>query len=142
MNRFLPCGIALLALPLMAQAPAQAQAQAPGPAAPGGAAPTQSPVDTWLPRGTAELVLLDKLRGQPVSVSVKSGQSTVFGALTITVRNCATRPPDLPQNAAAFLEVVEGKAAKPVFKGWVLSNTPAVGQLEDPVYDLRLVTCR
>jgi hypothetical protein len=133
-NRFLPCGVALLALLLMAQAPA--------PTAPGGGAPSPSPADTWLPRGTAELVLLDKLRGQPVTVSVKSGQSTVFGALTITVRNCATRPPDLPQNAAAFLEVAEGKTAKPVFKGWVLSNTPAVGQLEDPVYDLRLVTCR
>lgn len=101
-----------------------------------------SPPDAWVPRGAGELVLLDKLRGQPTTVSIKNGESATFGTLTITLRSCAGRPADLPQNAAAFLEVVDSKGSAPVFRGWVLSNTPAVGQLEHPVYDLRLVSCR
>ncbi len=121
--------IATLVLPMAARAQSSAPAQ-------------PSPPDSWLPRGSAELVLLDKLRGQPTPLTIKTGQSAEFGSLTITLRNCATRPPDLPQNSAAFLEVVDSKGSGPVFRGWVLSNTPAVGQLEHPVYDLRLVACR
>ena len=104
--------------------------------------PSLSPPDAWLPRGSGELILLDKLRGQPTPVTIKTGQSAQFGTLTITLRNCATRPPDLPQNSAAFLDVTDSKGSGPVFRGWILSNTPAVGQIEHPVYDLRLVACR
>ena len=106
-------------------------------------APQPSPPDAWVPRPTADLVILEKLRAQPTTVTLSTGQSTTFGTLTIALRNCATRPPDLPQNSAAFLEITDSKAGPaPVFRGWVLSNTPSVSQLEHPVYDLRLVTCR
>ena len=98
--------------------------------------------DSWVPKQSAELVLLDKLRGTPVPTTIKVGQSAPFGTLTLTVKGCVARPADLPQNAAAFLEVVDGKGPAPVFRGWVLSNTPAVGQMEHAVYDLRLVACR
>lgn len=117
-----------------------------------------SPPDTWLPRSTADLVLLEKLRAQPTDITIKAGQQANFGSLTIAVKSCATRPPDLPQNSAAFLEITDSRGAKPnpnpdapaptanapvvVFRGWILSNTPAVSQLEHPIYDLRLVACR
>lgn len=120
------------ALLLMAQAPAPST----------NAPATMSAPDTWVPRGTADLVLLDKLRGQPTPISIRTGQAATFGTLTLTLRSCATRPPDLPQNSAAFLDVTDSQRGAALFHGWVLSNTPAVGQLEDPVYDLRLVTCR
>lgn len=106
-------------------------------------APPPSPPDTWVPRTTAELVLLEKLRAQPTAVTVSTGQSTTFGTLTVALKSCATRPPDLPQNSAAFLEVTDSKRGPaPVFRGWVLSNTPSVSQMEHPIYDLRLVACR
>ena len=99
--------------------------------------------DAWLPRPTADLVLLEKLRAQATPVTVATGQSATFGTLTIMLKSCATRPPDLPQNSAAFLEITDRKSGPaPVFRGWVLSNTPAVSQLEHPLYDLRLVACR
>ena len=117
-----------------------AQAPAPPASAPPAAGP--SAPDAWLPRGSADLVLLDKLRAQPSTITLRTGQSATFGAITVTLRSCVTRPPDLPQNSAAFLEVADSRGTAPVFRGWVLSNTPAVGQLEHPVYDLRLVACR
>lgn len=122
---------AVLAALLLAQPAAAADATQP------------SPPDTWVPRTTADLVVLEKLRAQPTTVTLSTGQSVTSGTLTITLKSCAARPPDLPPNSAAFLEVTDSKIGPaPVFRGWMLANTPAVSQLEHPVYDLRLVACR
>jgi hypothetical protein len=82
------------------------------------------------------------MRAQPSSLTIRTGQSATFGTLTLAVRGCDVRPPDLPQNAAAFLEVTDSRGSAPPFRGWMLSNTPAVSQFEHPLYALRLVTCR
>lgn len=121
--------LAAAALLLMAQAPA------PTPATP-------SPPDTWVPRQTAEIVMLDKLRAQPTTITIKTGQEASYGTLTVAVKSCQSRPNDLPQNAAAFVEVTDSRGSAPVFRGWVLSNTPSVSQFEHPVYDLRLASCK
>ena len=125
-------------LALLVAGPAMAQTPAPIPAPPA----SPSGPDAWLPRGTAELVLLDKLRAQPANVAIRTGQSASFGTLTITLKSCATRPPDQPQNAAAFLEIADSRGTAPPFRGWVMSNTPAVSMFEHPVYDLRLAACK
>ena len=106
------------------------------------AAPAWGQSAGWQPKGMAELMLLDKIRALPSTVDVKVGQSASFGTLTIQVRSCVTRPPDMPADAAAFLEVTDSRAAGSGFKGWILENTPSVSQFEDPIYDLRLVACR
>jgi len=99
--------------------------------------------DAWLPKGTAELVLLDKIRAQPKAVSVKVGDSTVFGSITVTVTKCVVRPPDQPADAAAYVDVMDNRqGGEPVFKGWLLVKTPSVSQMQHPVYDLRLMGCR
>ena len=118
-------------------APAFAQPRPTPPAPPPAAAP-----EGWQPRTTAELVLLDKVRAQPSTQSVRMGQSLTYGTLTITLRGCVTRAPDLPQDSAAFLEVVDSRPGAPGFRGWMLANEPALGQLEHPIYDVRLVACR
>jgi hypothetical protein len=100
-----------------------------------------SPPDAWVPKTTAELIVLDKLRAQPVSLSIKTGQSATYGSLTILVKGCDARPPDLPQNATAFLQITDSRGSAPVFGGWLFSNTPSVSQFEHPVYDVRLVRC-
>ncbi len=126
---------ALAAAPLLAAFSASAQTPAPP-------APTASAPDSWIGKGTAELTVLDKQRAQPGALQVRTGQQATFGTLTIAVKSCVTRPPDQPQNDAAFLEVTDSRNSAPVFRGWVFSRTPAVSQLEHPVYDLRLAACR
>jgi hypothetical protein len=98
--------------------------------------------ENWVPKTTAELILLDKIRAQPQPLQVKVGGSATFETLTIQVRSCVVRPPDQPADSAAFVEVTDSRGKSDVFKGWVLANTPAVSQVEHPVYDLRLVACR
>ena len=105
------------------------------------AAWAQSP-EGWAARTTAELILLDKIRGQPVQVSVKSGETTRFGSMTIRVRSCYSRPPDQPADSTAFVEVSDTRGTKDVFRGWLLANTPSVSHMEHPVYDVRLASCR
>jgi hypothetical protein len=113
---------ALLAACLLAAAPAAAQ-------------------EGWLPKTTADLILLDKIRAQPATMSVKVGDSATFGSITVHVRSCVTRPPDQPADSAAFVEVSDSRGKGDVFHGWILANTPSVSLMEHPVYDLRLTGC-
>ncbi len=97
----------------------------------------------WVPKGIADLILLDKVRAQPTAVSVKVGEDAAFGSMSIHVRACVARPPDQPADATAFLEVSDPRSGrKDMFRGWIFANTPAVSQVEDPVYDVRLAGCR
>ena len=125
---------ALLALLLLAGGAARAQTPPP----PG---PMSGP-DAWMQRGTAELTLLDKVRSQPSRIQVRVGQSAIFGTLTIAVRHCVTRPADLPADNAAFLEVADSRPNGTTFRGWMLSGSPALSQLEHPLYDVRVMSCR
>lgn len=104
--------------------------------------PPMSPPDAWQPRDTAELAVLDKVRAQPSPLTVRVGQSVSWGSLTITLRGCVSRPPDLPQDSAAFLEVTDGRATGAAFRGWMLASAPALSLMEHPIYDLRVTSCR
>ena len=106
------------------------------------AGPQISPPNTWQPRDTAELSVLDKVRAQPSPMSVRVGQSVVFGSLTITVRGCVARPPDLPRDSAAFLDVKDSRGTFAGFSGWMLASAPALSPMEHPIYDLRVTACR
>lgn len=103
--------------------------------------PPSSPPDAWQPRDTAELSVLDKVRAQPSPLTVRVGQSVSWGSLTITLRGCVARPPDLPQDSAAFLEVTDGRATGAAFRGWMLASAPALSLMEHPIYDLRVTSC-
>jgi len=109
-----------------------AQAQPAGPS---------SQADAWLPRNTAELSVLDKVRAQPSPLTVRVGQSATLGSLTVTVRGCVTRPADLPQDSAAFLEITDSHATGNAFRGWMLANAPALSQMQHPIYDVRVTSC-
>jgi hypothetical protein len=58
------------------------------------------------------------------------------------VQSCFVRPPDQPQDAAAFLTITDSHAGEPGFRGWMFAASPAVSMLEHPIYDVRLLGCR
>jgi hypothetical protein len=103
--------------------------------------PTISPPDTWVPRQSGTLRLLNKLDSTVTTLTLHVGQTVQVQSLSITLRGCAVRPPDLPQDATARLSVVDSRSGMPGFEGWILTNEPAAAMLEHPVYDLRLVGC-
>jgi hypothetical protein len=124
----------LLAAALLAAAPAWGQGadKPPSGSAPGG----------WLPRTTAELTVLDKVRAQAVPLSVRSGASGTSGSLTITVRGCFVRPADQPADSAAFLDIQDSRPTGTGFRGWMLAGAPSLNQMQHPIYDVRVVACR
>lgn len=126
------------ALPPVLSAPGAPPAAAPP--VPQAAAPAPPP-QTWVKAGTAKLQALDKVNAQASTLTVKVGQSAIFGSLTIGVKACLVRPPDQPQDAAAFVDVTDSHPDSPGFSGWLLENEPSVSMMQHPIYDLRVAGC-
>ncbi len=125
--------------------PASPTPAGPTPASPTPAGPTPAlatPAPTWLPRGTADLQVLDKVSTRSYPLTVPVGQAGAFGPLTIAVRFCLVHPPDEAADATAFLDVTDSTPGAPAFHGWVIRSAPAVSAMQHPVYDVRLVGCR
>lgn len=97
---------------------------------------------TWLPRQAAELRVLDKVSAQAIPLVLAVGQGAGFHSLSVTVRACAVRPPELPPDSAAFLDIVDSHEGQPGFHGWMFSGEPQVAMLENPLYDVHLLSCR
>lgn len=137
-----------------AGAPGTTPPALPGQAPPGGtpgesqAAPGQPPAaaappppNPWLPQGGAVVQVLDKPDAQSATLTIKVGQSATYRSLTITVKACDVRPPDMPPDATAFLVVTDSHAGQPGFSGWMLASDPSLNMMQNPIYDLRVKGC-
>jgi hypothetical protein len=120
--------------PAVMQAPAQPQEVTPS-------APQPMQM-RWLPQGSAQLQVLDKVNAQNSMLTVKVGQEAQFGSLNIQVQACDTHPPDQAQDSAAYLTITDSHADALGFRGWMLANDPSLSMLEHPVYDVRVVGCK
>ena len=131
-------------LPPPQQQPSQPQEQQQAQPAPQPAPQaTPQPVrGTWLPEGNAVLQVLDKVNAQNSVLTVKVGDKTKYGSLEIAVQACDVRPPDQPQDAAAFLVITDSHPDAPGFHGWMLADEPALSMLQHPIYDVRVVGCK
>lgn len=109
---------------------------------PGAAGPPGLLSPDWQPRQAAELQALDKVDARVERLVVPVGQSARFGALEITVRACVVRPPDQASDAASLLQISDPHPGAPGFSGWMLAAEPALGLLEHPIYDIRVLGCR
>ncbi len=130
--------LALLAGPALAQ---PAPAPAPSPPAQQPLGPPVPPVE-WVPQGSVELRALDKVTARTATLAGKVGDTLRFGTLSITVRQCLTRPPDRAADAAAWVDITDSRPDAPGFHGWMVLSAPALGVLEHPLYDVRLAACR
>jgi len=119
--------------------PNQPQQPAPQPPAATNPQPIQS---TWLPQPIALLQVLDKVNAQNATLTIKVGQEARFASLNILVQACGARPPDQPQDFAAYLTISDSRSDAPGFHGWMLANDPSLSMLQHPIYDVRVVTCR
>jgi hypothetical protein len=127
-------------LPPSVQFPPPKQMQpAPQPPAASGPPPTQA---TWVTQTGAQLQVLDKVNALNAVLTVKVGQEAQFASLNILVQACDTRPPDQPQDAAAFLTISDSHNDAPGFRGWMLANGPSLSMLQHPIYDVRVISCR
>lgn len=99
----------------------------------------------WVPVDGARLEALDKVTGRISVVEVATGEPIAFGTLGITVESCFRRPPELPPDSAALIDVSESRDAttppRPLFRGWMFASSPGLSGLEHPVYDVIVLDC-
>ena len=125
---------AVVALGLASAAQVQAQTTKPDEA-------PQSAPDAWLKRDAADLVVLDKVNAKSNGLTLKVGQAADNASLSIALRGCVIRPPDMPKDSAAYLDITDSRPGAPGFHGWILANEPAVSMFQHPIYDVRLLAC-
>ena len=100
---------------------------------------------TEIDTNSAQLQAMNKLTGRVSVIDVPVNGEAQFGSFSIVVRACKTRPPEETPDNFAFVDVVERKedgASSNIFKGWMISSSPALNAVEHPIYDVWLLQCR
>ena len=95
----------------------------------------------------AEFKALDKITARINTLIIDLNSVSNLGTLTIKLRSCNTRPPNLSPDSAAYIEIYDSinnqsKDFELVFSGWMFSSSPAISSLEHPVYDISLISCK
>lgn len=135
-------------LPVAAAAGAVPQGTSAGGGAAAAAGTAAPPADqgtalpaTWLPRTAARLQVLNKQTASTREILVPVGGAAKVGPLTVTVRACVVRPPGMPADAAAFLDIAPTKPGPALYQGWSLKNEPFLSMFQQPTYNIRVLGC-
>lgn len=92
----------------------------------------------------ARMQAMDKITGRVSEIDVPVNGAADFGSFSIVVRRCVTRSPEETPENTAFVDVVDTyNHQEPVniFKGWMMSSSPALNAVEHPIYDVWLIKC-
>lgn len=93
-------------------------------------------------RGTeAKLRGLDKVTGQTQDFQLASGQGVDFGRLHLRLGECRFPASDPSSDAYAELTITDARANSTVFSGWMIASSPAISALDDPRYDVWVISC-
>lgn len=93
---------------------------------------------------TAKLQAMDKITGRVNVIEAPVNSVVKFGSFSIIVRACKTRPPEETPDNYAFVDVVDigqDNQQQNIFKGWMISSSPALNAVEHPIYDVWLLQC-
>lgn len=93
---------------------------------------------------TAQLQAMDKITGKVSIVEVPVNGHSEYGTFSIVVRSCKTRSPEETPENFAYVDVVDNyQSEKPVniFRGWMMSSSPALNAVAHPIYDVWLLKC-
>ena len=99
------------------------------------------PESQTIPADVASLRMLDKMSGDVQTFDLAVGQRAVRGRLEITLEACRIQPPDLPQDAWAYLMIRDQREDAPRFEGWMIASTPALSALDHQRYDVWVLSC-
>ena len=87
---------------------------------------------------------MDKITGRVNVIDIPVGGKMDFGTFSVVVRSCQTRSAEEIPDNFAFVDVTdkdfEGKESN-IFKGWMISSSPATNAVEHPIYDVWLLQC-
>lgn len=95
-------------------------------------------------KNNAQMQAMDKITGRVSVINVPVNGVVEFGSLSIVVRSCKTRPAEEVPDNFAFVDItdktLQGEEFN-IFKGWMISSSPATHAVEHPIYDVWLLQC-
>lgn len=95
-------------------------------------------------KNNAQMQAMDKITGRVSVINVPVNGVVEFGSLSIVVRSCKTRPAEETPDNFAFVDItdktLQGEEFN-IFKGWMISSSPATHAVEHPIYDVWLLQC-
>ncbi|WP_134679341.1 DUF2155 domain-containing protein [Paracoccus ravus] len=89
----------------------------------------------------ANLRGLDKVTGQLLDFTMAAGEQAEFGRLRVTLAECRFPADDPESDAYAELTVFDKRANNTVFSGWMIASSPALSAMDDPRYDVWVMSC-
>ncbi len=97
-----------------------------------------------LEKNTARMQAMDKITGRVSVIDVPVNGKVDFGSFSIVVRSCQTRSAEEVPDNFAFVDVTDTDPSgnkTNVFRGWMISSSPATNAIEHPIYDAWLLQC-
>lgn len=95
-------------------------------------------------KNTAKMQAMDKITGRVSVIYVPVGGAVDFGSFSIAVRACKTRPAEETPDNFAFADIADKTLQGDninIFRGWMISSSPATHAVEHPIYDVWLLQC-
>ncbi|MBR1600877.1 MAG: DUF2155 domain-containing protein [Alphaproteobacteria bacterium] len=95
-------------------------------------------------KNNAKMQAMDKITGRVSVINVPVNSMVEFGSLSIVVRSCKTRPAEETPDNFAFVDITDKNLKGDefnIFKGWMISSSPATHAVEHPIYDVWLLQC-
>ena len=99
---------------------------------------------TDIPTDTAVLRALDKVTARVQTLRVPVGQPVTFARLEILAKACLAHPPEETPESSVLLQIVKtiGKDKQTkIFDGWMFASSPDLSAMDDPVYDIWVLSC-
>ena len=91
----------------------------------------------------ASFKLLNKTTNKVSQKDISVNSAVVWETLNIHVLYCASTPPtEIPEDYV-LIDVYDeiNNKNKNIYKGWMISSSPDITPLENPIYDLWLLDC-
>ena len=95
---------------------------------------------SYTDHSNAVLRVLNKAAGKTETIRVPVDYTVEYEKLKISVRSCKQTDPFNAENYFAFVEIEESSQGQ-IFGGWMNKNEPGKNPLQNPDYDVWLVTC-
>ena len=98
----------------------------------------------WIEGNKLVIQGLDKITARIQTFEVDVGKTYKFGVLDIFVERCVFSKPIFKPESLAFIKIKDNsdRLSEVKFSGWMFASSPALNALENPVYDVSILSCK
>ena len=84
---------------------------------------------------------LDKVSGRVKDIPLYSGDTAIFGTLSVLLKGCRFPLNNPAGDAFVRLVISEDPEQKNIFDGWMIASSPALNPLDHARYDVWALRC-